>query len=168
MSQEKIYTINVMRDGRKEPEALKLKESELTDAHIDLFHGQLMKTYNDSPKTAQDRHKRDLSVDDAMYAEMRAQDKCEHDTCMKLLNVVRILIGEELVDDIKQIIEDSDSTGGYEITAEPRGKLQEENYDFVKEMWVEQHSVGDTGDSWAGHVSVKIKDGMFFTFSFSI
>ena len=82
MSEEKTFRIQVARAGNKKSETLILKESELKDSHIDLFHGQLMRDFNEAPKLAQDRHKMDLAAEQETTTALMIQEKQMIDTAL--------------------------------------------------------------------------------------
>jgi len=71
---------------------------------------------------------------------------------------------------LKEIIEESEGIRGVaEIVKTPNGTFQEEKYGRqIKGVWVDQWSVGDTGDSWEGTVCVQLSENRYFKFNYSM
>jgi len=65
-------------------------------------------------------------------------------------------------------MEETEVGDAFKIVRKPRGESQKENYGQIKQLWVSQQAVGDSGDSWEGTVSVKIKEGRWLEMPFSM
>jgi hypothetical protein len=77
---------------------------------------------------------------------------------------------EKLTDDLIDIIdfsEDLDIYDKLEIVDTPKGKLQEENGEVVKEAYVEQHCTNMEGDSFYGFYSIKLSNNKYLQIPFS-
>jgi hypothetical protein len=55
-------------------------------------------------------------------------------------------------DEIEEILYYCDVTGKIEIVDSPKGDVQIRKYKFFTSIYVDQYSVGDSGDSFAGHI----------------
>lgn len=87
-----------------------------------------------------------------------------------VLNVARLFLSEEEFDDLEILITESDDTSNYSIENEPKGEYQEDSdYRFLKGYWVNQTTNGGfTGDEYAGTISVKLSNGQYFQFNYSM
>lgn len=88
----------------------------------------------------------------------------------QLLLSIKKTKGRTFYRHLKQIIEECDRIrGSLEIVDEPVGTFQEENYGRqISGIWVEQWSVGDSGDSFEGIVCVMIDDRKFLRIPYSM
>lgn len=59
--------------------------------------------------------------------------------------------------DFEDLMYGSKVNGIVEIVSEPRGDAQKESYGKLKNIHVDQWSVGDSGDSFAGFIYAQIK-----------
>ncbi|MFN4026453.1 MAG: hypothetical protein ACK4IZ_03305 [Flavobacterium sp.] len=105
---------------------------------------------------------------DLCYQEMHEHDiavKCNNENLFKV--IIRKL-GRSFVRDLKDLNEFNDSNLGYYIAKKPKGNLQKESdLRVIKEIYVEQWSVGMEGDSFAGNISVEISKNQFIIMPFS-
>lgn len=76
----------------------------------------------------------------------------------KLLEKIKDQTSFEEFDLIKGEVDLSENSSNFRIVDEPTGDLQEQ--DRVK-VWVDQYSVGESGDSFEGTVCMKLPDGKF-------
>ena len=82
----------------------------------------------------------------------------------KLLNLIYKYKGDKFEKSLKELIKDVSSDWGSEsmsIVRKTEGQRQDENFGEIKEIWVNQWSCGDSGDSFAGSVYVKLDDKRF-------
>lgn len=102
---------------------------------------------------------------DDVWEEM---DKKDNDF---LYNTVKPLLSEKQFNDVLQLLEDSDWTYSYSIKDKPKGEYQEDPDDYpeIKGYWADQTiNGGYTGDDFQGTVSVKLSDGRYFEFHYSM
>lgn len=59
--------------------------------------------------------------------------------------------------DFERLMDYCRITEKIEFVDAPQGKKQNENFGIFKNVHVDQHSVGDSGDSYAGFVYAKVK-----------
>lgn len=88
----------------------------------------------------------------------------------RLLKAIKSVKGKTFHKHLLEVIEESEGLRSLAtIVKEPVGDFQKENYGReIKGIWVQQWSVGDTGDSFEGNVCVKIKPNKYFKFSYSM
>lgn len=61
--------------------------------------------------------------------------------------------GDSIHEDFRHCVEDCIMSAKLEIVSEPNGHPQKgESYGFLKTIWVDQWSVGNTGDSFSGFI----------------
>jgi len=84
--------------------------------------------------------------------------------------VAKGLLSEGEFCDLEILITESDDTSYYSIENEPNGEYQEDyDYRFLKGYWVNQTTNGGyTGDEYAGTISVKLSNGKYFQFHYSM
>ena len=75
--------------------------------------------------------------------------------------------GEDWYAELAQLIEESRIHGEFEIVKKPFGNKQEAS-ELIEWEWVDQRSLGDSGDSFEGFVTVKISDDRFLRMPFSM
>ena len=85
----------------------------------------------------------------------------------KVLNTVEEQVSKELFECIEYEISESGWTDDYKIIDEPIGGLQTSSKDELQ-VWIDQYSVGDSGDSWGGTVCVGLPNGKYLSWGYSI
>ena len=87
----------------------------------------------------------------------------------KILKQIESEYGEQLVNDLIDIIYDLDSgtTGKFRIESKPKGQLTE-SFKSIKEWYVDQIQRGLDGDSYSGTVSYKIGDNKWLETDFEL
>ena len=65
-------------------------------------------------------------------------------------------MGATAFSDFQNLIEDCRVINKIEFVDEPKGTNQDESYGVFKNVHVDQHSVGDSGDSYAGHIYANV------------
>ena len=83
----------------------------------------------------------------------------------EVLEAVRKQVSKEMFECIEFEISESGYTDNFRIIDAPIGKLQQT--EDIK-VWVDQYSVGASGDSWCGTVCVKLPDGKYLAWGYSI
>lgn len=66
--------------------------------------------------------------------------------------------GETAEKDFSEMCEDCTITNKIEFVDKPSGTDQDEDYGIFKNVRVDQHSVGDSGDSYAGAIYANVND----------
>jgi len=86
--------------------------------------------------------------------------KCLYDTeCQRSLykTIAEVLI-KDLGEDIGALLDSCGLSGEVEIVDAPTGSKTNESYGIFKDVHIDQWSVGDSGDSYAGFIYAKVKD----------
>lgn len=88
----------------------------------------------------------------------------------KLLENIRKQKGDKFYNSLISLMADCEADGvNSMVVAEPIGRFQEEGWGNIKDYWIDQYENGGiTGDNYAGYVYVKLKDGKYFRFHYSI
>ena len=68
------------------------------------------------------------------------------------------IIGGTAKEDIDMLLDGCRMTGLIEIVSEPTGENQDESQGIFSDVWVDQWSVGDSGDSYAGYIYGKFAE----------
>lgn len=87
----------------------------------------------------------------------------------RILMAIKSVKGKTFYKYLKNIIEESDRIDQQmEIVPEPTGDYQKECYGrTIPGIWVDQRSVGDSGDSYAGSVCILLKPNKYLKFYYS-
>jgi hypothetical protein len=84
-----------------------------------------------------------------------------------VLEDVKKQVPKGIFEEIKFEMEESEHYSNFRIVKEPIGdKQKNDNIGDSLNVWVEQHSVGDTGDSWAGVVTVQFSNGKYLAWNY--
>lgn len=67
-------------------------------------------------------------------------------------------LGKTAAKDFADLIENCSVVGKIEFVDEPKGDAQDENNGIFKDVHVDQWTVGDSGDSYAGFIYAKVND----------
>lgn len=90
----------------------------------------------------------------------------------RILRAVKSVRGKTFYKHLTEFIKNAEPTDyhEWEIVSQPVGNKQEvtEFGRSIKKEWVVQHSVGDSGDSWAGTICVQLKENKYLKFHFSM
>ncbi len=87
----------------------------------------------------------------------------------KTLAYIKNKVPKELYDDILEYIEDSGWVTDFSIIDTPIGTSQEEDFEFLKEVYVDQTTNGGfTGDEFAGTICIKIADKEYLKFHYEM
>jgi len=84
-----------------------------------------------------------------------------------ILKAIKDEKGNDWYKELESLMEDSEVGGAFKIVEEPSGELQESSELIINE-WVDQYSVGDSGDCWEGTITVKIGDKKYLEMPFSM
>lgn len=111
----------------------------------------------------------------AFYSEIMAEAlEEEHQYMMeikrhndRILKAIKAVKGEHFTDDLIGFARECEADGKFRIVKKPSGDKQKENFGLIINAWVDQYSVGDSGDSFCGTVSVKLKKGKWLEMPFA-
>ena len=84
-----------------------------------------------------------------------------------ILNAIKAEKGNEWFAELKELMNESEVGGAFKIVDKPSGDEQEVS-GLIECEWIDQYSVGDSGDSWEGTVTVKISEGKYLEMPFSM
>ena len=84
-----------------------------------------------------------------------------------ILKAIKAEKGNEWFSELEMLMEESEVCGAFKIVEEPNGEKQESS-ELIGDEWVDQYSVGDSGDSWEGTITVKIGDKRYLEMPFSM
>lgn len=88
--------------------------------------------------------------------------QCKKDS--KVLDYVKELVTAEFFEDIEYELDESDHWINLRIVDKPEGDLQKAESCF--KVYVDQHSVGDTGDSYAGTVCIELPNKKYLIWDY--
>jgi len=101
-----------------------------------------------------------MEMDDWMIEQLEQEKKDA-----ELLNQVKTYISDAEFENIKFELEESEHPNNYRIVDEPIGETQKNDDGYT--LWVNQNTGGgDTGDSWAGTVCIKLPNGKYFMWDY--
>lgn len=84
-----------------------------------------------------------------------------------ILEAIKEEKGQDWYNELCQLIEESQVSGLFEIMKIPYGEKQPSS-DLIEWEWVDQRSVGDSGDSFEGHIIVQIGENRYLKMPFSM
>lgn len=105
--------------------------------------------------------------DDYMKSMNEYADECDRIN-NRILNVIKGQLGVKFEKALLALAEESEVDGVFELVRKTSGSYQKENYGSFRGYWVEQRSVGDSGDSWDGYIYVKLKPKLFIKMHYSM
>lgn len=86
-----------------------------------------------------------------------------------ILEDVRKQVSKGVFEEIKFEMEESEHYSNFRIEKEPIGDQQKnDGVGDSLNVWVDRHSVGDSGDSWAGVVCVGLPGGKYLVWDYWI
>lgn len=102
------------------------------------------------------------------YYRMEDEQRAEEERVnVRILKSIKSVKGLDYCLDLEEYMEEAATCGAFSLVRKVKGHRQDEGHE-IKEVWVDQYSVGDSGDSWAGTVSVELKKGMWLEMPFSM
>lgn len=119
----------------------------------------------------------DVYIEDQLAME---QAMCDYDNMLKdvakynerILKAIQSVKGKTFCKHLVEYIKDQEAVDyqELEIVKTPFGKEQSvsEYGREIKKEWITSYAVGDSGDSWAGTICVKLKKDKYLKFSFSM
>jgi|TARA_R110001632_G_scaffold104876_1_gene214018 hypothetical protein len=88
---------------------------------------------------------------DAMDALLEYEnERLEHNT--KIIASIIAEVGNETLKSYEDILDGCSVTDKLQIVDKPEGDNNDESFGIFKEVWVDQWSVGDSGDSFEGFI----------------
>jgi len=126
-------------------------------------------TFVSSYKSAEGFVDNEIAIEKGMAEYYEWGHQCERSD-RRLLRAIAAVKGKTFVKHIKDIIDDSTTTGTrMVILREPIGKFQEEKHGReIKGIWIDQWATGMEGDGFAGTICIEIRKGTYLKFDFSI
>lgn len=82
----------------------------------------------------------------------------------KVLNSIRNRVSQMIFEEINYELQESGNWGNFRIIDNPEGDLQNSESSF--KVYVDQHSVGNSGDSYAGTVCIELPNGKYLIWDF--
>jgi len=82
-----------------------------------------------------------------------------------MLDIIRQQVAKEVFEDIKFEMEESENPSNLRIVSTPIGERVKTESNNIN-VFVDQHSVGESGDSWAGVVSVELSNGRYLVWDY--
>lgn len=100
----------------------------------------------------------------------------QYDKDQKILELVKEQVSEAVYKEIEFEIEESENHSNFRIVTEPIG-IQQRNTNDINNtltdgvnnsinLFVDQHSIGDSGDSYAGTVSIQLSDKKYLAWTY--
>jgi len=109
----------------------------------------------------------DKVMDDYTKSVNEYNDECNR-VNYRILKAIKSIKSDRFYEDLLSFMEDSQVCDKFKIVRKPVGNYQYENHGKIKRAWIDQRSVGETGDCWVGTVTVKIKLGRWLEMPFSM
>lgn len=107
-------------------------------------------------------------IKDYKEAEKRIQEEKRQNAVknQQVLDSVKEMVSKKLFEIIENLIEESEDAYDYRIVDAPTGKRQKTDEGVY--IWVDQWSVGDSGDAWSGIEYVPLPNGKFLSWWYEI
>lgn len=87
----------------------------------------------------------------------------------RILKAIIAIKGQKFVNSLYAIInEDRCNEFAFALVKKPDGKCQKASYGLIKEIWINQWSVGTEGDSFNGYIYVNLKENLWLEMYFAI
>ena len=87
----------------------------------------------------------------------------------RVLTIIEKLKGKPFVEELENILKESEADGTFNFVRETDGEYEEEGCELIKGMWVNQYSNGGfTGDSFAGYCYIELKPNRYLKFHYSM
>lgn len=108
----------------------------------------------------------------ALWAEVAESEQLYENECSRIngriIKAIENQLGEQFMLDVAECFQESEAKGAMELVRKPEGEWQEEDYASFRGIWVDQGSVGDSGDSWEGVVCIRVKRGLWLKMFYSM
>lgn len=95
-----------------------------------------------------------------------------HAECLRvndrIFKVIQSVLGNAFLADIQDVLTDCEVNGQFSLVKDPVGEWQRERRGNVTGIWVDQCSVGDSGDSYEGRIWIKLKERLYLQADFSM
>lgn len=85
----------------------------------------------------------------------------------RILAVLKKIKGEEWYSELMEYSEEAETHNPFNIVRKPQGQWQEEDYELLGGVWVDQMSSYPIEDSYYGTVTVKIDEKRYLEMPFS-
>ena len=109
---------------------------------------------------------------DEIWKEIIEEENNYHLECNRwndrILNVIGHFRGEDFKNDVVDCFQWAEATGDkFELVKEPSGGYQDDSFGKIKGIWVDQWSVGDSGDSYSGYIYIMLKRDKYLKIFYS-
>jgi len=106
---------------------------------------------------------------DKSFKDWQEMEMLENEKNLKILEDIKLKVSDDIYQEILIIIEESEHTYNFQILDKPKGKFQEDDFEYLGGFWVDQTTNGGyDGDSYAGTVSIKIDEDEYLQFNYSM
>ena len=104
------------------------------------------------------------------WGEIEQAEREETEINASILNVARFFLSENKFNDVETLISESGFTSHYAIKNKPNGKYRKDSdYKFIRGYWANQTTNGGyIGDEYAGTISIRLSNGQYFQFNYSM
>ena len=119
------------------------------------------------PWSSQEEKDFEYSIMDECYAEERKFDENNTRISNRIFKAVKSIKGEKWYSELIEYAEEAETQNPFRIVKKPTGKWQEEEYELLGGVWVEQFGGYPIEDSFYGTVTVKIDDRRYLEMPFS-
>lgn len=110
----------------------------------------------------------DQKMMDEMYESMAAYDREVERSNKRLCKAILNQLGTTFLKEIMAVAHESEVQNKMEIVRETTGEYQKEyGYDCFEGYWVDQWSVGDSGDSFNGYIYIQLKENRWLKMYYS-
>lgn len=132
------------------------------DASEYILYKKDMKTLEEQAEDFNDKMWSEYSLSMEIYQ----QEETRWNT--RILKAIANQLGEKFLQDVVECFEENEVQGKLELIKTPKGEWQEEEYTSFNGIWVDQWSVGDSGDNWNGYICIKLKENLWLKTFYSM
>lgn len=151
------------------------QNGETIKSHLTSFYDQYEYQKSQDSKInihqfADDYIKNEIAMEAGMDEYLKGLEQVDKHN-RRILKAIKAVKGKTFYRHLVALIKDAGSVSWneWEIVKEPNGKKQKET-EFgrsIKQIWVDQWSVGTGGDSFEGYIWVQLKENKYLKFRFS-
>ncbi len=106
-----------------------------------------------------------IMTEDEVWADVAKGLDEYHNECnrvnVRILKAIKSQLGPKFHKSLIVVLEECEAKDKLCFSKKPKGDYQKENYTPIKGYYVDQRSVGDSGDSFEGTISILLKTGMY-------
>lgn len=104
------------------------------------------------------------AMDEGMESYHKAEEE-RYKKDQKVLDSIKKEVSPKFYEKIEEEMAESEGGWDVKIVDKPTGENQDNN---DREVWVDQHAVGQSGDSWAGYVYIKLPTGKYLRWDYAM